>query len=272
MILHERGRRRLAQGGPGAAAQEWSFRAGVVVAALMWVSPAGYWAGRELFARSGQDLVLAFVAAPMIVLGGPWLALAAGVSRRGPAALEVARRSPAWRVMGSPVTVTVAFLAGFWVWHVPAVLDAAATSSLLHGLEGACYLVTGLALWGQLVGSHPFSPPLDNLGRVSVVTVALVGCFLPAAAMVFVDRTWYPAFRHLPGAALSVGADQGMAAGLTWVLPVTSLGVVALWTLTAWLNHDQDDDWRLAALVEETRLKMAADVPATGERPGGFRA
>jgi putative membrane protein len=268
LLLHQRGCHRVVGSVPGAVAQEWSYRAGVAGAVMLWVSPAGYWAGRELFARMGQDLVLAFVVAPMIVLGGPWAKLAAGISPRGPGALQAARRSPVWRVVASPVTALVGFLACFWVWHLPPVLDAAATSSLLHGLEGASYLVTGLALWGQLVGSHPFSPRLDNLGRVSLVAVALIGCFLPAAAMVFVNKTWYPAFRHLPGAVLSVGADQGMAAGLTWVLPVTSLGVVTLWTLTAWLNHDQDDDWRLAALVEETRLKMAAGASAD-DRPAG---
>jgi putative membrane protein len=259
LVLYERGRLRLAPR-RRVAPQEWSFRVGVALAVAMWVSPAGYWAGRELVARAGQDLVVAFVAAPMMVLGGPWAALAAGVSARGPVALESLRRRVAWRALSTPAVSVVAFLACFWVWHVPAVLDAAATSGALHGLEGACYLVTSLALWGQLVGSYPFSPPLDNLGRVWVLAVALVGCFIPAAAMIFVNKTWYPAFRHLPGAALSVTADQGMAAGLTWVLPVTSLGVVAFWTLTAWLAHDQDDDWQLAALVEQTRLKMATPV------------
>jgi putative membrane protein len=268
LAAYELGRRRLGPGRQDVAGQVWSFRSAVVLGVLTAVSPLGFWAGRSLTFLTVQGMLLTFVVAPMVVLAAPWTALAAARSPgHAAAAVEVLRRSRLWRVAGSPPAVVVAFLVSFWGWQVPPVLDAAARHPALHALQLVCYLVTSMALWGQLVGSRPFSPRLDYLGRTLLVVVALIGCWLPAAALVFEPRSWYPAFRHLADAPLGPMADQGLAGGTDWVLSVTALGAAAFWSLTAWLNHEEDDDWRLARLIEQTRTKMGVQ-PSWLEGPG----
>ncbi|HEX9542419.1 MAG TPA: cytochrome c oxidase assembly protein [Streptosporangiaceae bacterium] len=59
-----------------------AFDAGLAVVLLALVSPVAYWARDFIWVRSLQDLLLAVVAPPLIVLGAPWLPLRRGLSPR----------------------------------------------------------------------------------------------------------------------------------------------------------------------------------------------
>lgn len=258
MVVYERGRRRLPQ--PPPAGQVWLVRAGIAVAVIILTSPLGYWSGRDFSARTTEDLLLAYLAAPLVVLGAPWLPLSAGVASDGAARLEkwLERHSgtKVWSVASSPAFALVIFLLLFAVWWVPGVVDAGARSGTLHGVEIAASFAAALPLWGQVVGSHPFAPRLDFLARVGVVVAWLSVTVVAGMAMVFSNSAWYPAFRDVRGAYLSAAADQSIAGGMIWVLPAITLSVVLFWLLTAWLKRDGDDDWRLTQMIEDTRARM----------------
>jgi cytochrome c oxidase assembly factor CtaG len=258
---HQAEAARLGRARPGNLAQAWLFRGGVAFALLVAASPLGYWSSKDLSARATEDLLLSYAAAPLLVLGAPWLALAAGVARDGAerleGLLERCRSGRAWRVASSPVFALVAFSVSFWLWRVPPVVDAAPGSSALHGVELASCLLASLPFWGQLVGSEPFAPRLDILSRAGLVLVAMTVTFIVGVAMVFSNSSWYPAYRVTRGAYLSAVADQGVTGAAIWVLPCISLGVALFWVLIAWLNRDSDDDWRLAQLIDETRAGLS---------------
>src|SRR6266851_4174215 len=59
-----------------------AFDAGLAVVLLALVSPVAYGARDFIWVRSLQDLLLAVVAPPLIVLGAPWLPLRRGLSPR----------------------------------------------------------------------------------------------------------------------------------------------------------------------------------------------
>jgi cytochrome c oxidase assembly factor CtaG len=251
----------LGRARPASLGQAWVFRGGVALALLVAASPLGYWSSKDVSARATEDVLLSYAVAPLLVLGAPWLALAAGVARDGAARLEEwlerCRPSRAWRVVSSPLFALVAFSVAFWLWRVPPVVDAAPGSSVLHGVELASCLLASLPFWGQLVGSEPFAPRLDMLSRAGLVLVAMTVTFIVGVAMVFSNSSWYPAYRGTRGAYLSAVADQGVTGAAIWVLPCISLGVVLFWVLIAWLNRDSDDDWRLAQLIDETRAGLS---------------
>ncbi len=268
LLAFERGSRSLAARGSrrsGQSAQAWWFRSGVVLAVLVVASPLGWWAGRELSALTLQDCVETFVAAVMIALGGPWDEIAAGLSpAQGTARFARLRRNGWWQAAGSPIVAVVAVLLPFLVWHVPAVADATVSSPFLHGLELATSLVGGLMFWVQLVGSHPFSPRLDHLARVSVIGAVLVGVWVPGTILVFESSVWYTAYAHLAGTWLPAVDDENLAGGVIWVLPVLMLGMVGFWTMTSWLNREEDDDWRLHRVIEQTRARMGVTTEPIG--------
>ena len=258
VLLYERGQRRLPQPPPGG--QRWLVRAGIVVAVVTVTSPLGYWSGLDASARATEDVLLAYVAAPLVVLGAPWLAWAAGTARGGGDRLETwlgrRRGTKAWSVASSPALALVLFLLLFPVWWVPSVLDAGARSATLHGVELSASFLATMPLWGQVVGSRPFTPRLDLASRAWVVLAWLAVTFVVGVAMVFSNAAWYPAYRQVRGAYLSAVADQSIAGGVIWVLPSIALSVVLFWVLVAWLNRDSDDDWHLARLIEDTRSRM----------------
>jgi putative membrane protein len=59
-----------------------AFDAGLVAILLALVSPLAYWSREFIWVRSLQDILLAVVAPPLIVLAAPWLPLRRGLSGR----------------------------------------------------------------------------------------------------------------------------------------------------------------------------------------------
>lgn len=78
------------------------FYAGLLAVAAALVSPAGYWSVRYIWVRTVQDLLLAVVAPPLIVLGAPWLALRRGARAAGPRPARRAPGAPGARAAGTP--------------------------------------------------------------------------------------------------------------------------------------------------------------------------
>jgi cytochrome c oxidase assembly factor CtaG len=91
-----------------------------------------------------QNVILAEWAPLLVVFG---------VSR--PMARAFAR-ARVWRVLTHPLVALPAWLVSYFVWHVPAVYEAALhhQSSLIH-LEHACYFGTGVLMWWPLLQDAP---------------------------------------------------------------------------------------------------------------------
>jgi putative membrane protein len=91
-----------------------------------------------------QNVILAEWAPLLVVLG---------VS---PAMARAFARSRIWRALTHPLVALPAWLISYFVWHVPAVYEAALhhQSSLIH-LEHACYFGTGVLMWWPLLQDSP---------------------------------------------------------------------------------------------------------------------
>lgn len=266
LAIHQRGRRLLRSpsrsslpgrgGGAGEAGRRQAglFAVGVVLAAAVCCSPLQHFARQNIFASALVEVVLIFVAAPFIVLGAPWTALGAGC---GPALGRGLGRDQAWRSGVErrlprfwTVVAVCFYLAGLVLFHLPAVVDAATASLALRSLSLCWFLIAGVLLWAQLVGSRPFQPACGPLGRVVVVAAVLAGTTLVAGPMVFATSNWYPALATGPGAFFSASARMTLAGGAFWAFAACSLGGFMFWSFTEWLHQDADDDGRLTALLE----------------------
>lgn len=238
LAVHEYGRRRLRGDGRtarDARRQAWLLRAGLGFGILMLVSPLGYWSHALLPARAGIDLGFSCVVAPLVVLGAPWPALAAAAPGRGP---DGRRRPPVRAAPVGPAAAVLVFLGVLLAWQVPAVLDPSVRIPALWSVQIGCYLVAGVLLWLQLVGSHPFSPAWDAAWRLGLLGAALAGSWLTGVALVINSGVRYPAFE--PGPIGRV-MDQGLAGAIACVLPLIPFGIATFWCFTRWLGDDEDD-------------------------------
>jgi putative membrane protein len=121
------------------------FGGGLALLALAFWSPIHHLGLHYLLsAHLLQNVILAEWAPLLAVLG---------VS---PAMAGAAARVPGWRVLTHPLVALPVWLVSYYVWHVPAVYEAALVhqSSLIH-LEHACYFATGVLFWWPLVHDVP---------------------------------------------------------------------------------------------------------------------
>src|SRR6185437_15875302 len=60
---------------------------------------------------------------------------------------------PFWQLLTAPLMVLILHAGALWIWHLPALYQAAVMSSGVHALEHLSFLGTALLLWWTLV--HP---------------------------------------------------------------------------------------------------------------------
>jgi putative membrane protein len=185
------------------------YGAGLIVLALALSPPVDHLADQLLVAHMAEHLLIGDLAALLIVLGltGPLLA----PLLRNPVIARL-------RVLTHPVVAVAAWGLNFYVWHLPALYQAALRHDAVHALQHATFLGFGIAMWMGLLGPLPKPSWFGNGARlVYIVAVRLSGTVL-ANAMIFSGTVFYPYYRlgdtHW---RISPMADQIAAAGVMMV-------------------------------------------------------
>ena len=185
------------------------FAAGLLVLAAALSPPVGKLSDELLVAHMAEHLLIGDIAALLIVLGftGPLLA----------PLLRVRWLAPL-RAFAHPAVALPAWMVSFYVWHLPVLYQAALRHDLVHGLQHACFLAFGIAMWMALLGPLPKPAWFTNAARlVYIIVVRLAGTVL-ANVLIFSGTVLYPIYR--PGDAhwhISPMGDQIAAAGLMMV-------------------------------------------------------
>ena len=124
-----------------------SFLAGLVVIGVALVSPLDGLADELLTFHMLQHLLIMDVAALLIVLG-----------LTGPIMQPIlAIRGLRWiRHLGNPLVALALWTVLLYVWHIPALYEAATfDSDLVHALQHTSFFLAGLAFWMSLFGPLP---------------------------------------------------------------------------------------------------------------------
>ncbi len=219
--LYARGLRRLRLGEAGRrAVPAWRavcFLGALLTVALALLSPLDA-LGETLFgAHMFQHMLLAYGAAPLLVLGRPLLVTSLGIPpglRRRLWAVRVAVTPSHREAIGWAVFAIGAHIATFWAWHLPGLYQAALRSEVVHIVEHTTLLAGSLALWWLVAdarGRHA------NAAGVFALFVGMLQSGVLAALLTFGPIPWYA--EHADGARawnLTPLADQQVAGGLMW--------------------------------------------------------
>jgi len=204
----------------------WRLAAFISGVTSVWIaigSPLGALDHQLLTAHMVQHLLLTTVAAPLILLGAPIVALVHGLPQRFiRSVMEPFLRCAAVREIGRIVTHPVfCWLASTITvigWHVPAVFMLGLQSEKWHGIEHASFFAAGLLFWWPVV--QPW-PSLASWPRWSVplyLFLATLPCDALSAFLTFCNRVVYP---HYISAHrlfdISPLGDQESAGALMWV-------------------------------------------------------
>jgi cytochrome c oxidase assembly factor CtaG len=182
---------RAAHNAPVSRLVSWLAGVACLVAAL--ISPIDHLA-EQVFAMHMVQHVLLLDLAPILLIMGLTKVMLRPVARR---VLDLER---ALGPLAHPVFAVVFYVLVMWIWHVPALYDAALRHSAVHVLEHVFFLSAGLLYWWHLlspVRSRAFHGLAPVLYMASTkVFVGLLGIFLtfaPEALYAFYengDRVW----------------------------------------------------------------------------------
>jgi cytochrome c oxidase assembly factor CtaG len=225
-----------------------AYAAGLLTLVVALVSPLDALGSALLSAHMAQHLLLIAVAAPLLVLGQPPLALLWGLAE--PRRRQLGRwwrRVPvlrsAWAVLSLPLVAWLLHTAALWVWHAPPLYQAALEAPMLHGAEHLSFLGTGLLFWWTVLAPGPAGAARSDQGRtryglgaLSIFALTLQSGLL-GALMTFAPSPWYPAYagRTAPW-GLAPLEDQQLAGLLMWVPGGMIYAAVALGLLAVWIR------------------------------------
>jgi cytochrome c oxidase assembly factor CtaG len=260
----------------------WFAVAALVLAVACLVPPVSTLAGRYALAETVQFACFAMVIPGLLVLGAPWRLL--GLAGRGPAphpdapagntgALYTAGRNagvdpgpgrPADRLargreLRPAFMRSVAFLAAFAAlavaWRLPPVIDAVARHPGLAVAELASLLITGVALWLELVPSPPFRPRGRNGLHLAVIAAfAMWLIWIIAYILGMANQGVFHAYHYHPGGPLSAVADQELATAVLWAVAAVCFMPVIFISAHAWLHDGDDVEAELEQVTEATAL------------------
>jgi putative membrane protein len=256
LALHLEGERRAAKLRDAARDKLARRRAACFYAGLATIfvalSPPFESASRQLFAvHMTQHVLLLTVAAPLIVIGAPWMSIwrPLPLSFRRSTARAVAH-SPSLRplravarALGRPLGAWLAFSIDLVVWHIPALYDATLNNVAVHALEHTTFLLVGILLWAQVLVSPPLRLRLEPLQRVYYIVAAAVVGWAISLVIAFAPKPLYPFYAHLshrPG-GISALVDQQLAAGVMLVPGSLTMTIFVFVGLYRWLGQDEDD-------------------------------
>ena len=223
------------------------FAAGIALIAGAFVSPLDHLGGELLLAHMGQHLVMGDLGALLVVLGltGPLLQPLLAIRWVG------------WlRTLTHPLIAFPLWVINLYVWHIPALYEAAQGASALHALEHTCFIGFGVLMWMPLVGPLPqpawFGIPA-KLGYV--VGVRFAGTVLGNVFM-WSNDVLYSTYAGGNDWDISPLTDQGIAG----VIMVGEGGLVTLgllaWLLLSWAQQDTERQ-RLLDLAESEGVPLS---------------
>src|SRR6476661_2169284 len=146
------------------------FLGGVALIVMTITSPIGHVADELFWVHMAEHLLIADLAALLVVLGltGPVLAPMLRIRWLG------------WlRVLTNPAVALPLWALDLFVWHTPALYQAAIEHAGVHALEHAMFIGFGIAMWMALLGPLPRPAWFGNAAKLLyILAVRLLGSIL----------------------------------------------------------------------------------------------
>ena len=196
-----------------------AFACGWLVLALALSPPMDEWSDRWMAAHMVQHELLMVVAAPLVAISAPLLAVLwafpSAIRRR---ALDAVRRQPlvaGWSLLTSPLAAFLLHAVALWVWHLPVLYDYALEHEGVHVLQHVCFFSTAALFWWGIAHGR-YGRAGYGAAAVYVFATALHGGAL-GALLTFSPRVLYVPYLVDHPDGLTPLEDQQLAGLLMWV-------------------------------------------------------
>jgi putative membrane protein len=233
---------------PDAVWRPLAFYCGLLAIVVALV-PLDHAADELFWAHMVQHVLLMLVAAPLLVLGAPWLPFWRPLPlrfRRAVARSLVKSPRLGWlrafaRTLSRPIVAWILFNGDLLLWHVPWFFNLTLASPAIHYAEHASFVAFGMLFWAQVIDSPPFHCRLDHLRRAMYVTAGATASWLLAVVLALAPSPLYSAYTSLPSrpGGISALTDQQLAGGVMWGPGSITYGLIVFWAIYRWLGEEE---------------------------------
>ena len=167
--------------------------------------------------------------------------------------------------LASPWTAIAVWLGTMYLWHVPALYDAAIEHPLLHVLEHLSFFAAGIALWWPLVHPIPMRHALTGLQPLGYIAAAKGGLAALGLFLAWSSTAHYPFYEDAPRIwGLTAVEDQNVAGVIMMVEQSMTLVLVMVWVFIRMLARSEQEELRRERLEEAQVPASNVDVFSTG--------
>jgi putative membrane protein len=238
---------RQREGRPVDAWRTRCFTGAMAAVGVALVSPLDALSGALASAHMVQHVLLVLVAAPLLALSAPMTTLLRGspdvvrdTSVRWRRRLRLTRGN--LRPVRHPVTVWLLHVGTLWFWHAAVPYNAAVEHHLIHVIEHASFLVTGLLFWRVVIGARAADRVSNGFGVLLVFAMGMQSVFL-SALLTFAGTPWYSVYTTTTASwNLDPLVDQQLAGVIMWIPAGLIYVGAALGLLVAWIRATERQD------------------------------
>jgi cytochrome c oxidase assembly factor CtaG len=198
-----------------------------------------------------QHVLLTAIAPPLLFIGEPVRPVLLGMPDviRARVVRPLARNGAARAIthaLRHPLVAVLLFVGGVYLWHWPALYEAAVNDAVVHVLEHAHFFGSAMLFWSVVIDPVPFRGTLPYAARI--VYLLLAGAAqntLLGGILSFSTRVLYPHYADRTAAyGIDALTDQRIGGALMWVVgdAVFLLGVSL--AFFRWLAHEEETQRR----------------------------
>jgi putative membrane protein len=225
--------------------QALAFTAGIVALLLAVASPIDGLGEDYLFSAHMVQHVLLGDIAPALLL----LSLSRVIMR--PATRRLHGIERALGPLASPWTGIALWLVLMYVWHIPALYDAALESPIVHLLEHASFFTAGVCVWWPLIQPVPMRRPLKGFQAVGYIGGAKFGLAALGLYLTWSSTVFYPYYENVPRIwGLSAINDQNAGGAIMMVEQSITFVIALVLVFSRMLTQSEVDEQRRERLEE----------------------
>jgi putative membrane protein len=235
-----------------------AFYLGLFAVLVALVSGIDVLATRLFSVHMVQHMLLTVAAAPLLMLGAPIRPLLRGL----PAVIRSRLVRPLSRVRAlrtlvhavrHPLIAGALYVGGLYVWHLPALYDAALLDERIHVVEHVWFLASALLFWSVVIDPEPFRGTLGYAARLPYLLIAgAAQNTILGGLLSFSSRLLYTAYSSGPERfGLDPVTDQRIGGAIMWVSGDLIFLAAASVSFFLWLDQEE---------VQQRRREEAARV------------
>jgi cytochrome c oxidase assembly factor CtaG len=233
-----------------------TFMLGIAALAAALLSPIDP-LGEQILAMHMVQHVLLLDVAPVLIILGFTKVLLRPATRR---IHEVEKRAG---FIAAPLFAVFFYTAAMWVWHVPALYNAAAEHTPVHVVEHITFATAGFLYWWHLLS--PVSTRLRREGMTPIVYMlsTKVGVGFLGIALTFAPEAIYSFYKDQPQYwGLTPTADQALAGAIMAIEQAVVMGIAVAYLFVKMLEESEKREQREERYGDRQERERAQRPPA----------